>query len=511
MDEAHLFVDAKEQRYVGKYYLVLQILLHVRQELGEELRHEWPRVFVYTATPVAAYTMGSVLLLNLMAHPDNVWMDFIDDGKHGSKRRTLKPSTKGISMQNIATKLDRDAVESSFLDKYIRPDGSLNSSGLDKWETLSKGQVSSIALYGDRSRFGQPKVTIFDSFLGKKQSQDVACCLGIQITKKKCKVLTETDNEVRCAMRNMYGVKNMNDTSKMSPEKMIIQAPNIYNVIRTMRKNHNARVEYLDRKRRTEGRNVHPRDEKIIIYAPTDNRNAIRRIMESLNAQGFEAINTPVDSKTHRTRISRTKRPYRGFMNLTSIFSNHKIFKERDMVDPTYHPELFKGSDLTSPKEALVNLFNSKSNSDGKEVLIALISSNYREGISLSKVKHIYVAGLESTLANTIQAVARGIRFCSLNGLEWTKGVGWEVNVYLPRLRWNKDAAGDIQKAVSDKLGESKTKPRTVRMVIEDLDPESRRKSRALEYMSNLCDTTSVDRELFKDISEGGTSSIKLV
>jgi hypothetical protein len=144
--------------------------------------------------------------------------------------------------------------------------------------------------------------------------------------------------------------------------------------------------------------------------------------------------------------------------------------------------------------DALQDIFNSEKNAYGEDAIVFLGSSNFREGISLKKVKRVYVAGPEGSKAGLVQAVARAIRMCSHKGMHWESGKGWEIEVYLAKVMWHSSLAKKIGK--------------TVRDVLNDLNPGGAKFARSMTEMAKLIAKSAVDHALFKDISRGGANAI---
>ena len=89
------------------------------------------------------------------------------------------------------------------------------------------------------------------------------------------------------------------------------------------------------------------------------------------------------------------------------------------------HPKRFLLLDgNVKPSVALefIEMFNSGANKDGNYIQLIILTSEFKEGITLKDVKHIHFIDTPSTMTETIQVLGRASRVCSFEHLpkrEW--------------------------------------------------------------------------------------------
>ncbi len=153
--------------------------------------------------------------------------------------------------------------------------------------------------------------------------------------------------------------------------------------------------------------------------------------------------------------------------------------------------------------EALREIYNDhETNGDGKFAVIIVISTLYREGVSLSDVRRVYIAGAELTRSDLIQSVARAIRLCSSSGLTWDPVHGWIIQIFLQRLLWNSAVRKDPNSKM--KLEES------LGQMLRAINPYGPKFYKAMDYMTDLLSGSGVDKLLFNALNSAGANAIQL-
>ena len=95
-------------------------------------------------------------------------------------------------------------------------------------------------------------------------------------------------------------------------------------------------------------------------------------------------------------------------------------------------------------KKRVRDIFNSRNNADGREIVqeykasneqgqiirFIILDSKFKEGIDLFDVKYAHVFEPLNTKSEFTQVVGRGTRTCGQKGLNFVQGVGWLLNVF---------------------------------------------------------------------------------
>ena len=470
IDEIHLVVSDSpdlNDKEKGDYLVLLNALLETRDVLKNR-KDLWPKVAGYTATSTSVSPYDVILILNLMVSRDRVWLDFY---VHKNPDATLK----------------------NFLSMYVTADGSLNASGQQKWELLSRGNISFISLYGDASHFAQPVVISTDVELSATQTKNMMCCLkldtktnGIKCNKEHRSRANKSLKETRkCFMTELMAPRGIKASTAKGKKQGVgaKNVPNVYELIKLMRMNDLAAQAQLATNNTTGDSAL---AEKIFLYVPVKQAKPLQVFKEQLKMRHYEPINVASGSNDNM-RLVDTK-AYHGYIDFTSSLKGRVAKKG---------PEKYRKYEGMQLKEALLDIYNDKANFDGRNALIFLGSNRYREGISLQGVDSVYMGGPETSRAAQVQAISRGIRFCSSASKPWVPGKGWPIKIFLQRLKWNQQFAAEVGKSVREAL--------------DEINPDGAKFGKAMAAMAALTEASSVDRGLFAEISSGGSNAIPFV
>jgi hypothetical protein len=266
--------------------------------------------------------------------------------------------------------------------------------------------------------------------------------------------------------------------SKLSFKERI---PNIYRFINKIRDMHKANIKTsLEAASGIAVGEFRGMGEKMMMYVPTSDQYSFKTIEERLEKSKFFILNPGGKG----WRDAPPEKEYWGVI----IFRGSAPGNLK-----TANPELaeFDGQPLSGSEGMLRKIFNSKANRDGRIATLIVISSEYREGISLLGIQSIWVAGMEQSRAFLVQAIHRAIRFCSARDLPFEANKGWTVKVYLQTLYWSKKYAKKVE-----------TKLQKVSAAIRDANPHGPKFFKSLEYMDKLFSMSGVDQELFAGLNQ---------
>jgi len=458
IDEAHKLCTGEGTVKISgtENFLVIRDSLWYTRSITK--KEDWPRVILYTATPVSHFAADAVNLMSLLVDQSVAWTDFwYKTDEHTGNREHIR-SFKEANQQ--------------FLDMYVSDDGSLTPDGLKKWYALCKGKISSISMYGDRSTFAQPVFGGDGSPTGSNVTLSNNGTYEIHTTKKQSK-------KFACRHGVIEGC-NATDKKKSQDRQ---DGPDIEQMANMLKENDRKQKEFLrDQRllalgRRDDGARSIPRARKILAYVASDKTKTVE---DHLEKRRFKCVNPLVKGAM---KFSLPSKQYVGYMRLAGLKSKGN-FRSDDQ-------DLMNRYGRLAWKEALLAIFNSEENKDGRLILIAVLSNEYREGVSLKQVGEIYIFGSEKYHGDLVQSIARGVRYCSSTHLPWQPNVGWKVNVYLMRLMWNREFANEHG------LNLNKTMEEAVRAS----NPTSAKSYRALEYMVDLVNKSGVDAKLFSGIN----------
>jgi len=124
-------------------------------------------------------------------------------------------------------------------------------------------------------------------------------------------------------------------------------------------------------------------------------------------------------------------------LKLEPVVDNAGRFSNRNSVNENSFgllTSIGKNSKSATFVSDLLNRFNSSSNNLGQYMRFIIVDSSYKEGIDLRDVKYVHLFEELDSFAQTKQAVARAIRFCSHTGLPFKPNHGWTVHVHLYKL-----------------------------------------------------------------------------
>jgi hypothetical protein len=317
--------------------------------------------------------------------------------KHsGSKLKMSKDKAMYI-VQNTAGTFDYDDATGSLIPRSIpKVEGKkINVGGSKKPKTTPK-----------KTKPGSSE-TVEETEVGKDETLS---CISQNVV---WPWLTKTDY--------MITAKELNEMSSEEVKAFVESgrlqefSPLIVELIKNLRKNEDQAVrmlsEYYRLQDNLEDRGlVAPRDPerdyrnyKTLIYVDVKHGSlGTEPIAQILTAFGYQRLNRPGQP------LQKSKVPYRGFYVL-----DDKINREDK-----------------NEKNTIVTAFNDhESNFDGREAIIMLVSSQYREGLSLEDIFFEEILGFLTNDADLQQAIARGIRYCSRARSPFIPSQGHTVNI----------------------------------------------------------------------------------
>ncbi len=489
--EVHLFVappPGSDRSQQVDYVNIRERLFAARAGVPKS---DWPVLAVYTATPTVAHPYDIIQILNLLVQKEDAWLDFLKDCE------SLDPSSGRWTQ-------DHAKMTHNFLDMYVQEDGSLNRAGLRKWNRLAAGRVSAVDAYGDANRFAQVKLQpLKEVRLSEFQTKAMMQCIRDDTggpagqeapkTKGRGKKALEEDLEIEarvlaaspavedCFLRNAVGV---NSQKKTEDKRALV--PNVYatvdEIVRQIQKSNQERNSEIVRLARI-GQSVYQEpvtSPKILLYVASANQYAYKRTFEALQEAGFLPVNRCRDGTCEMLTGVPAGKGYIDFTSKSAPRSTRNV------------PKGFR-----TWGDFLINYFcDPKTNLDGSKAMIFVLSSFYREGISLSDVKKIFIQGMELTDSHLIQAISRAVRFCKSTGLRWDPQEGYGVEVFIQRLMWGPGVDSNLLKG----RGVSVDLNKTFMDVLRKLNPEGEKLHLSMDFMTNLTFKDSVDMLLFNEM-----------
>jgi hypothetical protein len=132
-------------------------------------------------------------------------------------------------------------------------------------------------------------------------------------------------------------------------------------------------------------------------------------------------------------------------------------------------------------KKKLLDKYNEDDNVYGKNMRFIILDGAYKEGINLRNVKYVHLFEPLPTFAQRKQAIARAIRYCSHQDMDFEVDNGWIVQIYMYKLYTPKDIEVEIYDPETD--GYVKKTNVDLDELIDRLDTSVKD-----EYMSSMVD-----------------------
>ena len=524
LDEAHLLVSPTAElteRQTQNYQPLLEDLFKHRKNRPIAL---WPRVVLYTATPVATSPCDVIRLLNLLVDEESAWLDF-----------TWQKGSDSIP------ELDVDKITSNFLNLYVNDDGSLNEDGQDRWDKLAAGKISYISMYGDRLHFAQAEVTVDSVTLSPEQTKNALCCLGYDLvvgslkcakgiqtkvkgtskpkTPKASKATSKSktvakkgtpkssktelpvlstpettiesaeakfENKINCAVQQVLNPTVPPDASMSLVALAARYYPNVSRLVDYMIKGINEDYNRYN-----------------AMYADSLlSRSSYHNAPPTLNAKIFLYVVSSKKQDPSKVPSKKDSSPYQSLLDLLDHYKYRSVTFREGKIVTAEGSELYKryidfGSLNDNDKVIAKDLYNSAENNDGRQALIFICPSANREGISLNNVRKVFVLGAETTQANLTQAIARAFRFCSSTFLPYDKLKGWTISVYVQQLKWNE--------AVQENPNILAKLEKTFGAMLRTANPHGAKLYKSIDFMMDLISNSGVDKELFGTLNSSST------
>lgn len=512
LDEAHLLVSPTadlSKKQMGNYQPLIEQLFRHRKNRPVAL---WPRVVLYTATPVATSPCDVVRLLNLLVDEESAWLDF-----------TWRQGSDNIP------EVDDDKITSNFLKLYVNDDGSLNEDGQDRWEKLAAGKISYISMYGDRSHFAQAEVTVESVTLSPEQTKSALCCLGYDLVVGSLKCAKAGQPKGGGTLKPK-AVKASKTTSKSKTvgkkgakeptktEVPVLSTPDtaLEPAQENFREKMNCAVRQVLNPKVTPNDSMstaafanryYPNVSRLVDYmikGINEDYNQYNSMYAAslLSRSNYASASPTLNAKIFLFVVSSEKSSYKSLLKLLIDHKYKSVtFKEGKIVNAE-GGELYKRfidfSNLESDEQTIAkDFYNSEENNDGRQALIFICASANREGISLNNVRKVFILGAETTQANLTQAIARAFRFCSSTFLPYDKLKGWTISVYLQQLEWN-DAVQENPKILA-KL------EKTFGAMLRAANPHGAKLYKSIDFMMRLISDSGVDKQLFGALNSSST------
>ena len=482
LDETHRIIapkaDLKDMRNTGNMNTLREAFWKAYEELPRE---QWPYLGLFTATLISANAVDVVLQLNPLVQRENGWLkEFHRD----EAVKTAKGNLTGERMTLV------DKTNDAFLNLYFDSNGRfLDDPAIHRrWERLSLGTLSYISMYGDRSHFAKPVFKVQKVTVSKYQAEDLIVALDYDLAEDR--LVSSTVATIAPITKGPgRGGKKMPKALK----RVRTAAPNVYHIIQEMAKVNDQLKDDLEERMQERD----PGDDspvflnfKKMVYVPTASAESARYVIEAMEDAGFRSMNPRKStSASNKSREFRSVDGYTGFIEFIDL-DDDALFETSDPAFSAYN-----GSGLTV-KQAYLEIMNSAENHDGRIALIAVISGQYREGISLNGIKYGVVAGIEVSDEFLEQALARIFRFCSSKTLPLDPdGNGWSIHMLMQNLKWPKEYAKLRAKG-------------TIRDAIRASFPNARKFFGAIKFMKEKIREAAMDRKLFEDINATGQIKI---
>lgn len=470
IDESHRIVappsELRSTLDTGNLYKIYLGVRAVQEHFPN--REDWCRVALFTATPVANSPTDLIVQLNVLVDKSREWTSFLAFDQKKKAIRIQKSS------ENLLAQFDSK--------------GEFLGGARDKFRRLANSCVSYISLYGDRTRFARPNIKVMRVDLSRPQEDTVFSVLKYGVKKNKIKFnsikFKDIEKELSKAQDSAQMATLMPSAASLKKNKkrfktIRARSPAIYKIVQALFTKNRQTVDDLEL---NETRGPMGGEQyfnfKKMIFLPTTNPDAASDTVQALEDRDFVAMN-PVPGTL------REAEPYKGFLQLLGGDSDKRPFQV-----PEAHP--FSAYNGMTNKQAVLSIFNDRENHDGNKCLIIVISSKYREGISLKGVKQVFLPGVELSNAYIEQELARAIRLCSAKDLPPDEdGQGWSIDVVMQYVRWTSKNRRLMAK-------------RTIRQALREMNPLGSKYYAVMDTLYEEMKRLAIDRELFAAVNANG-------
>jgi hypothetical protein len=467
IDEAHEYVSGE----FTKHYEGLFKWIRASFAANKADPKNYPRVFLFTATPYPDHPVQLALLLNLLVPAEYGWEE------PGEPPLWNATDQKGMNQR--------------FMAKFtVGNTGRLTENAIKRFERLSRGHLSYYDSATDHtlfpsknflyvSRYDQDEIDSIPALSKQKRTPE-----GLSLTENgpptdpNFHPVQLTDVQTKQITQCLRVAKNTNDAMSKSdktdasrthdsrgtasrgkgstacgsnPIQTVLQRMMVAQDLNTRYLKHSApllhslvenviRINQDARLRRPGGRTT----EKQYIYVDEKKTKKFVNVVATALVNHSKELKVINDENGVLTNPGKTGIGIIAYYGVKEYMDKIISFDSADLSKQWLKPA-FEGKCQTTMAELLRGLYNSEENKGGAIASIFINTSPYKTGMSLKDTLHIHLLPMVSK-SDRYQAEMRPIRYCSHKRLRdiYDRNAGrWPVNIYIYEPEWPESAAGD--------------------------------------------------------------------